>query len=193
MHTMTANRRPIHPMAPGHNNTYLRSTLRDQAAWDDQTSTEYGRDEVERWLKLTITNIEQQLAARNPIIEALQRPDLWRRSPELAEQLAWRKGAVHVKRLCELRLAELKRLRSNNEAQLKAMKALLLQLVDLVLDREEGLIDDDELYDALDELTLPGDDAPTLREYAESCDDDIEPDNDETGETDEDEVLAPAL
>ncbi|WP_314191967.1 hypothetical protein [uncultured Arthrobacter sp.] len=45
------------------------------------------------------------------------------------------------------------------------MKVLLVSLAETVVAHEGKLIGDEDLYRALDRLSLPGTDAPTLREY----------------------------
>ncbi|WP_181273604.1 hypothetical protein [Brevibacterium oceani] len=146
----------------------VRSALRDDAVWELLTSTPQGIADVDKWLKTTAGSIDQQLSFRKDEIESarLERRAL---SPtDLSEYHAWRKKAVFLKALCEKRLVDIRPLRIEafGEDRARRMKALLVRLAEVVLDHEAEQIDDD-LYDALDEIVLPGDDAPTLREYLE--------------------------
>lgn len=164
--TMTITARPTPPRIKDPLDAVMRSCLRDQAAWSGVTRTAAGLNQAEHWLKTTAASIDQQLSYRQDEVE------IWRLAPlehsaSLTEHLEWRKGALYLKSLCEKRLIDIKRLRAADESRAQEMKALLLRLADAVLDHAEERIDDDELYDVLDGISLPGDDGPTLRDCLE--------------------------
>ncbi|MFC7849341.1 hypothetical protein ACFUTU_12790 [Arthrobacter sp. NPDC057388] len=142
----------------------MRSCLRDDAVWAEITTTPAGLNQAEHWLKTTASSIDQQLSFRQDDAE------IWRLSPldhsaQLIEFLEWRKGALYLKSLCEKRLIDIKRLRTADEERAEEMKVLLVRLAETVVAHEGKLIGDEDLYGALDRLSLPGTDAPTLREY----------------------------
>ncbi|MDO4254361.1 MAG: hypothetical protein Q4C81_04325 [Kocuria sp.] len=146
--TMTITARPTPPRIKDPLDAVMRSCLRDEDVWSEVVGTAAGLNQAEHWLKTTAASIDQQLSYRQDEVE------IWRLAPQehsasLTEYLEWRKGALYLKSLCEKCLIDAKRLRAADESRAQEMKALLLRLADAVLD----------------EIRLPGEDAPTLRDY----------------------------
>ncbi|WP_247040289.1 hypothetical protein [Arthrobacter rhizosphaerae] len=162
--TLTIAARPAPPRIQDPLDAVMRSCLRDEGVWNEIISTHAGLNQAEHWLKTTTSNIDQQLSFRQAEAEILRFTPVENRD-SLIEHLEWRKGALYLKSLCEKRLIDLKLLHAADQSRSDAMKALLVRLADGVLGHEGERIDDHELYDALDEITLPGKDGPTLREY----------------------------
>lgn len=168
--TMTTTARPAPPRLQDPLDAVMRSCLRDDAVWAEVTTTPAGLNQAEHWLKTTASSIDQQLSFRQDDAE------IWRLSPldhstQLIEFLEWRKGALYLKSLCEKRLIDIKRLRTADEERAEEMKSLLIRLAEAVVAHEDGLIGNGDLYGTLDLISLPGTDAPTLREYLRSRDD----------------------
>ncbi|MFF1880243.1 hypothetical protein ACFVVC_02075 [Pseudarthrobacter sp. NPDC058196] len=159
-----ATTRPQDPFDP-----VMRSGLRDDTVWAEVTTTADGIAKAEHWLKSTAISISQQLAFRQDEAE-IQRLSREAQNEPLVEFLQWCKSALYLKSLCEKRLIDIKHLRAAEAERAEATKALLTRLAQAVLSHENGKIGDGDLHRALDGISLPGTDAPTLREYLQSRD-----------------------
>lgn len=146
----------------------MRSVLRDDAGWAELVADQKGRNDAEQWLKTTSTSIDQQLAFRHDEVEVWSlRPDEPENASRLADYYEWRKGALYMKSLCEQRIIALNRMRAADEERAEQVLAVLAALGDAVREHEGGS-GDQRLHEALDSIALPGEGAPTLREYLES-------------------------
>ncbi|MFI9629258.1 hypothetical protein [Streptomyces sp. NPDC052042] len=147
-------------------NLLMRSSLKSQDVWEELVSTPHGINQASHWLKTTVHSIDRQLAYWQDQAEIHRlneyQADARTRLVELHE---WRTRARYLKALCEKRLIDLEELRLADENRAALVESLLVRLATAVVDHESARIDDEGLHSVLDSIQLPGEDAPSLREY----------------------------
>lgn len=154
---------------PGLTDEAMKTVISDDVLWGQFISSEDNRAQAEAWLISTVQDVDRQLAIRRADFEewagAGYRPDF---HDELRRLKRWRFRALYFKDLCMQRRRQLIATMKQANVRSEALRKAIATLAHTVLLYERDVIDEDDLFDVLDRVTLPGKESPiTLREYAE--------------------------